>query len=116
MSYHFTRLVVQEYINEQNVSPFSLWYSTIDDVTADRVRVAILRVALGSFNNCKSLGKGLWEIKLVFGAGIRIYYGKRGDQIILLWGGTKNRQSDDILRANRYWEAYLQTEEHAAWH
>jgi hypothetical protein len=58
----------------------------------------------------------LWEIKIFYGPGIRVYYGKRGHKIILLWGGTKNMQSNDISRANNYWLQYLKQEESITWH
>jgi putative addiction module killer protein len=116
MHYDTVNYKILAYINEFNLAPFELWFSTIDEDAAEKVRIIIRRVQAGNFSSCKSLAKGLWEIKLDYGPGIRIYFGKRGDKIILLWGGFKNRQKEDIKRAHKYWTAFIAFGEHAEWH
>ena len=116
MSYHENNHLIYEYIDVNGISPFASWFTILDDWTAQKVVVAIARLEIGIFTHCKSLRQGLWEIKLAHGPGIRIYFGKRAQKILLLWGGTKNQQSKDIYRARKYWSDYLKYGEHVAWH
>jgi putative addiction module killer protein len=62
---------------------------------------------LGNFSNVKNLGDGVFENKIHFGPGYRIYFGQEGDElIILLAGGTKSQQSKDIQEAKLLWAEY----------
>lgn len=55
----------------------------------------------------KALGEGVSEYKIDFGPGYRIYFGKDGDRlVILVGGGTKKRQQQDIARAKAVWSDY----------
>ena len=61
----------------------------------------------GNFGNVKGVGPGVLEYVLDFGPGYRIYFGKDGDQIIiLLGGGSKKRQQRDIDLAIQRWQDY----------
>jgi len=63
--------------------------------------------ALGNFGDCKPVSAGVFEFRLHFGSGYRIYYGKDGSTIILLLcGGDKNTQNRDIKKAKQYWKDY----------
>ncbi len=63
----------------------------------------------GTFSNVKSVGGGVFECRINFGPGYRVYFGKDGEQIvILLGGGTKRRQQNDIRQALDRWEDYKQ--------
>lgn len=65
---------------------------------------------LGNFSSVKGVGAGVFELRLDFGPGYRIYFGKDGDQIvILLGGGTKKRQQADLERAQELWQEYKQS-------
>jgi putative addiction module killer protein len=65
------------------------------------------RIADGNLSNVKTVGGGVLEYRIDFGPGYRIYLGRDGDRlVILLAGGTKKRQSEDVLRAKVYWEDY----------
>jgi len=65
------------------------------------------KCGLGNFSNAKSVGAGVYECKIDFGPGYRVYFGKEGEQIvILLGGGTKRRQQNDIKLALERWEDY----------
>ena len=67
------------------------------------------RIRLGNFGDYKSLGAGIYELRLNLGAGYRIYYGRDGcDIVVLLVAGAKNRQSRDISLAITCWRAYQQ--------
>jgi putative addiction module killer protein len=64
-------------------------------------------LGLGNFSNVESVGKGVYECKIHFGPGYRIYFGKDGEQIvILLGGGSKARQQNDIAQAVSRWADY----------
>jgi putative addiction module killer protein len=87
--------------------PFKRWLSKLDVQSAKRVAVALNRLGEGNTGNLKSVGDGVFEIRLTFGAGIRVYLGREGDTlVILLHGGTKHRQSDDIAKAKQLWRDY----------
>jgi putative addiction module killer protein len=61
----------------------------------------------GNFSNAKAVGLGVSELRLDFGPGYRIYFGKDGEHlVILLAGGTKRRQQADIDLAQAYWVEY----------
>lgn len=63
----------------------------------------------GNLGDSKSLGGGVQELRVDYGPGYRVYYGKDGDRlIILLAGGTKRSQSRDIQEAKRRWTNYKQ--------
>lgn len=64
-------------------------------------------MAAGNFSNVKGVGSGLFEYKIDFGPGYRIYFGKDGERlVILVGGGTKKRQQYDIGAALAYREEY----------
>jgi putative addiction module killer protein len=97
---------VVEYI-EAGRSPFAEWFDALDAMTAARVDRYIRRMEAGNFGAAKALGGGLHELRLDFGPGYRVYYGRDGDTlVILLGGGDKRRQSADIAAARERWQRY----------
>lgn len=60
----------------------------------------------GHISNAKSVGSGVFEYKIEFGPGYRVYFGKDGDRIVILLGGTKKRQHRDIADAIQNWRDY----------
>lgn len=102
-------MVIREYVDEKGNSPFTRWHDRLDSTAAVRVGVALHRLEEGNFSMVKGVGSGVFEYKLHFGPGYRIYFGKDGEQlIILLAGGTKKRQSADISEALARWQNYKQ--------
>jgi putative addiction module killer protein len=100
---------IKEFIEAGN-SPFAEWFNSLDAVTAARVDKYIRRLEVGNFGATKSLDKGVFELKLDFGPGYRVYFGRDGKTIIiLLGGGSKRRQSADIAAAIERWKRYKQT-------
>ena len=96
--------IIKEYLTSDGASPFGKWFEGLNATAAVKVRIAITRMELGNFSNSKSLGEGVWETKIDFGPGYRVYYGKDGEKIvILLAGGTKKRQQQDIQKAKGLW-------------
>jgi putative addiction module killer protein len=76
---------------------------------AAKVAIAITRMAQGNLSNAKSVGGGIQEHRIDFGPGYRIYFGRDGERLlILLGGGTKKRQHDDIRSAQGLWATYRQ--------
>lgn len=65
------------------------------------------RLKLGNFGDCKTLQEGVSELRIHYGPGIRIYYGKIGNRIVLLLcGGDKDSQDNDINKAKEYLKDY----------
>jgi putative addiction module killer protein len=100
-------LDVREYIDSAGRSPFTKWLRALNVHAAAKVATALERVADGNLSNVKAVGKGVFEHKIDFGPGYRIYFGRDGGRIvILLAGGTKKRQQEDIRQAKANWEDY----------
>jgi len=59
----------------------------------------------------KSVQGGVWEARVQFGPGYRIYFGKEGSSIVLLLGGDKSSQWKDISRARHLWRDYQETKQ-----
>lgn len=80
---------------------FAKWLRKLGDhQAAARILVRIGRVEQGNLGDHKSLGGGVSELRLTYGPGYRLYYTMRGNTIIvLLCGGDKDSQEDDIARA-----------------
>ena len=81
---------------------FERWIRKLNDRNAvARISVAIRKISLGKFGDVKSLGGGVSEIRIDYGPGYRLYFARRrnGEIVILLCGGTKQRQGGDIARA-----------------
>jgi len=89
-------------------SPFLDWLLALKDVKGRAViRARLNRIELGNFGDCKSLGDGVFELKITFGPGYRVYFGKQGEiLVVLLCGGDKSTQSRDIARAKLLWKEY----------
>jgi putative addiction module killer protein len=74
---------------------------------AAKVATALTRLAGGNFSNVKGVGSGIFEFKIDFGPGYRVYFGKDGERlVILLGGGVKKRQQRDIESAIANWQDY----------
>ena len=96
------------YVKEDGSTPFNDWLEALRDRKARAIiRTRINRVRLGNLGDCKSVGEGVSELRIKFGAGYRIYFGQEGDTIIiLLSGGDKSSQNKDIKQALTYWQDY----------
>lgn len=98
---------IAEYLDDNGKSPFGRWFERIDSHAASKVTIALARMGQGNLSNVKSVGSGVFEYRIDYGPGYRIYFGRDGDQlVILLVGGTKQRQQDDIGTAQTYWRDY----------
>jgi putative addiction module killer protein len=98
---------IKQYISSDGCSPFEKWFVGLNSVAAAKVTKAIYKLELGNFSTVEGVGSGVFEQKIDFGPGYRVYFGKDGNEIvILLCGGTKKRQSNDIAEAKEYWQDY----------
>jgi len=97
------------YIDEKGNRRFATWFDRLDAPAAAKVSIALARMAEGNFSKVKGVGSGVYEYKIDFGPGYRIYFGKDGERIvILIGGGTKKRQQNDIETAQSCWADYKQ--------
>jgi putative addiction module killer protein len=100
-------LDVREYIDGTGRSPFGKWLRVLNPQAAAKVVAALERMADGNLSNVKTVGGGVLECKIDFGPGYRVYFGRQGTRlVILLAGGTKQRQQEDIAQAKRLWQDY----------
>ncbi len=98
---------VREYLDAQGRSPYAKWFDRLNVAAAVKVATAVHRMEQGNFSNVKGVGAGVYEYRIDFGPGYRIYFGKDGDRlVILLAGGTKKRQDADISTATAHWRDY----------
>jgi putative addiction module killer protein len=86
-----------------------LWFEDLEAVARAKATRAIVRPGQGNFSNVKTVGQGVFECRIDFGPGYRVYFGQDGPTlVILLTGGTKKRQQRDIDAAHTYWQDYKQ--------
>ena len=103
-----SQIELLEYVSDDGKNIFRTWLRKLKDSTARaRIRVRLNRVRLGNFGDCKSVGQGVSELRIDYGPGYRIYFGKSGTVVVLLLcGGTKQSQTKDIRKAQKYWAEY----------
>lgn len=89
-------------------SPFEDWLESLRDTSLVRaVYARLTRIRDGNFGDHKSVGDGVFEIRIHKGPGLRVYYGLEGSSlVVLLGGGEKNSQVHDIQRAKQLWRSY----------
>lgn len=103
------RLTVREYSTAEGRNPFRQWLESLDVPTRARVQARVFRFELGNLGDHKSVGGGVWEARLSFGPGYRIYFGlQEKTLVLLLLGGDKGSQSRDIRQARHDWTSYLE--------
>ena len=105
---------VVHYVSEDGTDPFDTWFGNLSSEARARVQTRIDRVELGNIGDYRSVGEGVCELRIDFGPGYRVYYGRDGEiLVILLGGGTKKPQAGDIARAQGNWKAYKQEKRNA---
>lgn len=99
---------IEIYVEKNGQSPFIKWLEALDPPTRFRVKERLDRIALGNLGDYKQINKDVFELRLAFGAGYRIYFYQEGKKIILLLsGGNKSSQKKDIKKAIDYLNDYL---------
>lgn len=100
---------VREYVEQDGRSPFREWLRRLDVPIRARIQARVLRFETGNLGDHKLVGDGVWEARLAFGPGYRLYFGKSAQELVLLLlGGDKRSQTKDIEQAKTYWKNYLQ--------
>jgi putative addiction module killer protein len=93
---------------ENGLVPFDEWFDSLrDQKTQATVDARLARIRAGNFGDCKPVGDGVFELRINFGPGLRVYYGLHGRKIVvLIGGGDKSNQSRDIRRAQELWQQF----------
>jgi len=90
-------------------SPYEIWLQQLDKIAKARIQARIFRLEQRKLGDCKSVGNQVFELRFTFGPGYRVYFGIDGQEIILLLlGGNKNTQRNDILKAQAFWNSYFE--------
>ncbi|RQS24331.1 type II toxin-antitoxin system RelE/ParE family toxin [Burkholderia sp. Bp8998] len=93
------------YRRDDGREPFTEWLNAVrDKVIQARIRERLRRVQTGNFGDCEPVGEGVIELRIHVGAGYRVYFGRYGSALVLLLsGGDKRTQFDDIRHAKKHW-------------
>jgi putative addiction module killer protein len=104
---------VKYFVDEGGSSPFEDWVKSLKNYeTRKRLYRRVNKLRQGNLGHCKAIGDGVTELIEDFGPGFRIYIGRDGTQVvILLCGGDKASQNDDIRDAKQYLKNYRQRKE-----
>ncbi len=98
---------IVEYLTADDTSPFRAWFDKLDSRAAAKITTALIRIGMGNLSNVESVGGGVYERKIDYGPGYRIYFGMDGKEfVVLVGGGTKKRQALDIATAREHWTDY----------
>ena len=97
---------LEHYLTPDGTDIIGEWLDGLTDHQATaRLAARFVRLALGNFGDCKALSHGVWELRIDWGPGYRVYYAQAGAELlILLGGGDKRKQKSDITRAVNYWQ------------
>jgi putative addiction module killer protein len=99
---------IRHYVNRAGKDVFDDWLTQLADARAQaKIATRINRLATGNFGDCKALRQGLYELRVDWGPGYRVYYALAGrERVLLLCGGDKRKQASDIARALEYLQDY----------
>ena len=114
MRYTTPQYAVEHYRNGNGKDVIGAWFQGLRDRrVAARVSARIERLAIGLFGDCKPLRESVWEMRIDEGPGYRVYYARSGRRVILLlWGGDKRTQVNDIQRAADFWHDWQERTDH----
>ena len=99
---------IYHYLTADGTDVFETWLNSLKDDRAEaRIDARINRLTRGNFGDCKPVGGGVWELRIDYGPGYRVYYAMTARTcVLLLCGGDKRRQSADVARAVEYLKDY----------
>ena len=88
--------------------PFTEWLEALRDLKGkQRLQARLRRLEQGLYGDCEPVGEGVFELRMFFGPGYRVYFGEEANNIvILLCGGDKSTQKRDIDDAKAHWKEY----------
>ena len=103
--------MIDYYKTSTGKEPAKEWLSSVKDTLTQAILYKRIRQAgLGQFGKTRNVGDGVWELKIDYGPGYRVYYGIHGDELILiLTTGSKRTQTSDIKKARAYWIKWMET-------
>ena len=104
---------IQRYITPDGKIPFTEWLNSLRDSKARfRINSRLKRVGFGNLGDYRFVGEGVWELRIDYGPGYRVYFGQvETTVVLLLCGGDKSTQAQDILKAKEYWIDYEKRED-----
>lgn len=95
------------YSTLNNKEPLTEWLIALDATSKAVVIKRVERLEKGNFGDCEPVGDGVFELRIHYGPGFRVYFGKQGQTaVILLMGGDKGTQNRDIEKSKQYWLDY----------
>jgi putative addiction module killer protein len=99
---------IERYVTPDGQIPFDNWFDSIRvSKTQTIISKRLDRVRMGNLGDYRSVGGGVFELRIDYGRGYRIYFGQVGTTIVLLLcGGDKSSQIKDIRQAQEYWRDY----------
>jgi putative addiction module killer protein len=99
---------IQRYVTSDGDIPFDDWLASLRSLkTQAKIDARLQRVALGNLGDTRFVGEGVHELKIDYGPGYRVYFGQVDTIVVLLLcGGDKSSQNQDITTAKQYWKAY----------
>ncbi len=99
---------IESYVTANDRVPFLEWLNSLKDVQGKaKIKERLKRVRLGNLGDYRSVGEGVFELRINYGPGYRVYFGQVGEIIVLLLcGGDKSSQEKDIRKAQEYWIDY----------
>jgi putative addiction module killer protein len=105
---HLIFMEVTKYQTPDGKIPLDEWLAGLRDKRArSRIAIRLDQLALGLLGDWKPVGDGVCELRVDVGAGYRIYYGRHGHELVILFcGGDKGSQQADIRQAIQYWNNF----------
>ncbi|MBH8571672.1 type II toxin-antitoxin system RelE/ParE family toxin [Nostocaceae cyanobacterium CENA369] len=99
---------IRAYLTVDGKNLFDEWLNSLRDRKAKaKIRAGLDRVEDGNLGDYKSVGEGVFELRIDYGPGYRIYFAQEETTVILLLcGGDKSTQEQDINKAQEYWQDY----------
>ena len=101
---------MRHYFSPDGQDLFARWLDGLRDRQAQaRIAARLIRLNNGNLGDCKPVGDGVWELRIDWGPGYRVYYAIEGKRVVLLCdGGDKRTQTADIGRAIDRWKEWQQ--------
>ena len=99
---------IQRYSTPDGKVPFSEWLYSLRDLKAKfKIERRLDRVGTGNLGDYRAVGEAVYELRINYGTGYRVYFGQVEETIVLLLiGGDKSTQEQDIRKAKTYWTDY----------
>lgn len=104
--WHLQDEILHCYVTADGKSPMSEWLNSLSDRRAKEfIQSRLNQVKQGNLGDYKPVGEGVWELRIFYGPAYRIYFGQvKTTQPLLLCGGDKSTQAQDIIKAKQYWQ------------